>query len=151
MCWYTDFLFVISIKYDFKYLLSTYYSLKINCGLGVHWHLPPLLHQLNMTSHIYITINLFNLCQQSFFPFYIYFFKCWHRLNETFLYARLGDGAVLCDWVWRAAGVHTGFCTITFVLYIESLPNLAKWFPCGRGRTLFILGSLGQRSRSPLL
>ena len=23
MCWYTDFLFVISIKYDFKYLLST--------------------------------------------------------------------------------------------------------------------------------
>jgi hypothetical protein len=35
MCWYTDFLFVISIKYDSKYLLSTYYSLKINCGLGV--------------------------------------------------------------------------------------------------------------------
>jgi uncharacterized membrane protein len=28
------------------------------------------------------------------------------------------------------------------VLYIESLPNLATWFPCGRGRTLFILGSL---------
>jgi hypothetical protein len=40
MCLYTDFLFVISIKYEFKYLLSTYYSLKINCGLGVHWHLP---------------------------------------------------------------------------------------------------------------
>jgi hypothetical protein len=36
MCWYTDFVFVISIEYDFKYLLSTYYSLKINCGLGVH-------------------------------------------------------------------------------------------------------------------
>ena len=49
------------------------------------------------------------------------------------------------------AGVHTGFCTITLVLYIRSLPNLAIWFPCGRGRTLFILGSLGQRSRSPLL
>jgi hypothetical protein len=53
-------------------------------------------------------------------------------------------------------GVHTGFRTITFhmitlVLYIGSLPNLATWFPCGRGRTLFILGSLGQRSRSPLL
>ena len=30
------FLFVISIKYDFKYLLSTYYSLKLNCRLGVH-------------------------------------------------------------------------------------------------------------------
>ena len=53
--------------------------------------------------------------------------------------------AVLCDWVWWwRVGVHTGFCTITLVLYIRSLPNLATWFPCGRGRTLFILGSLGQ-------
>ena len=26
-----------------------------------------------MTSHVYITINLFNLCQQSFLPFYIFF------------------------------------------------------------------------------
>jgi hypothetical protein len=47
------------------------------------------------------------------------------------------------------AGVHTGFRTITLVLYIGSLPILATWFPCERGRTLFILGSLGQRS--PLL
>jgi hypothetical protein len=37
---------------------------------------------------------------------------------------------------------------ITLVLYIGSLPNLTTWLPCGRGRTLFILGSLGQRSRS---
>jgi hypothetical protein len=28
---------------------------------------------------------------------------------------------------------------------------LTTWFPCGRGRTLFILGSLSQRSRSLLL
>ena len=42
----------------------------------------------------------------------------------------------------RRVGVHTGFCTITLVLYIRSLPNLATWFPCGRGRTLFIFGSL---------
>jgi hypothetical protein len=34
------------------------------------------------------------------------------------------------------------FRTITLVLYIGSLPNLATRFPCGRGRTLFILGSL---------
>ena len=34
------------------------------------------------------------------------------------------------------------FRTITLVLYIGFLPNLATWFPCGRGRTLFILGSL---------
>jgi hypothetical protein len=27
----------------------------------------------DMTSHVYITINLFNLCQQSFLPFYIFF------------------------------------------------------------------------------
>jgi hypothetical protein len=31
---------------------------------------------------------------------------------------------------------------ITLVLYIGSLPKLATWFPCGRGRTLFISGSL---------
>ena len=47
--------------------------------------------------------------------------------------------------------VHTGFRTITLVLYIRSLHNLATWFPCGKGRTLFILGSLVQRSRSLLL
>jgi hypothetical protein len=40
------------------------------------------------------------------------------------------------------AGVHTGFRTITLVLYIGYLPNLATGFPCGRRRTLFILGSL---------
>jgi hypothetical protein len=34
------------------------------------------------------------------------------------------------------------FRTTTLVLYIGSLPTLATWFPCGRGRTLFILGSL---------
>jgi hypothetical protein len=41
---------------------------------------------------------------------------------------------------------HGRFRTITLVLYIGSLTNLPTWFPCGRGRTLFILGSLGQRS-----
>ena len=34
------------------------------------------------------------------------------------------------------------FRTITLVLYVGSLPNLTTWLPCGRGRTLFILGSL---------
>jgi hypothetical protein len=42
------------------------------------------------------------------------------------------------------------FCMITLVLYIGSLPNLSTWFPSGGGRTLFILGLLGQRSRSLL-
>ena len=42
MCRYTDFLLAISIKYDFKYLLSLFtqkqdnFTLKISCGLGVH-------------------------------------------------------------------------------------------------------------------
>ena len=36
-------------------------------------------------------------------------------------------------------------------MYTGSLTNSATWFPCGRGRTLFFGGSLGQRSRSPLL
>jgi len=66
-----------------------------------------------------------------------------------FLFARIvwfgmaGDG--------RRAGVHTGFRTIILVLYIGSLPNLDTWFPFRRGRTMYILGSLCQRSRSPLL
>jgi hypothetical protein len=116
-----------------------------------------------------------------------------------FVYARLKTGRImwLGIWVWRVAGVHTGFRTITLVLYIGSLPwfpcgkgtpylfwghevkgqgyykyifgqqgrfrmvtlvlyigsfpNLATWFLWERGRTLFILGSLGQNSRSLLL
>ena len=43
------------------------------------------------------------------------------------------------------------FRMITLVLYIGSLTNLATWFPCGRGRILYMLGSLDQRSRSLLL
>jgi hypothetical protein len=50
MCRYTNFLFVISIKYDFKYLLSLFIhsiltqeqdnlTLQINCGLGVPAHI----------------------------------------------------------------------------------------------------------------
>ena len=62
------------------------------------------------------------------------------RINCNF-YTPVSRRSILCDWVWRA-GVHTGFRTMTLVLYIWSLPNLATWFPYGRGRTLFILGSL---------
>ena len=70
--------------------------------------------------------------------------KIWIMVLLKFhFYTPFSRRAVLCDWVWRA-GIHTGLCTITLVLYIRSLPNLATWFPCGRGRTLFILGSLGQ-------
>ena len=45
-----------------------------------------------MTSHVYITINLFNLCQQSFLPFYIYFLKCWHSLNEPLTHGSPTEG-----------------------------------------------------------
>jgi hypothetical protein len=41
---------------------------------------------------------------------------------------------------WQQGRFH-----ITLVLYIGSLPNLTTRFPCAR--TIFILGSLGQRSR----
>jgi uncharacterized membrane protein len=68
---------------------------------------------------------------------------------SAFLYDRLETGRIM--WLGMAGGlaiVHTGFRTITLVLYIGSLPSLTTRFPCGRGRTLFIFGSLGQRSRS---
>jgi len=62
----------------------------------------------------------------------------------SFFYARLKTGRIM--WLGmvgsgRRAGVHTGFRTITLVLYIGSLPNLATCFPYARWRTLFILGS----------
>ena len=56
------------------------------------------------------------------------------RMSRDGPYYVIGYGG----WV----GFHTGFHTINLVLYIGSLPNLTTWFPCGRGRTLFILGSL---------
>jgi hypothetical protein len=63
MCWYTDFLFVNSIKYYFKYLLSTYYrfSLKINCGLGEYIDISPdfILIKHDYCELIYFNINLY--------------------------------------------------------------------------------------------
>ena len=59
--------------------------------------------------------------------------------NYTFfLYAHLETVRIM--WLGMAAGVHTGLRTITLVLYIGSLPNLATWFPRGRERTLIIFG-----------
>ena len=74
-----------------------------------------------------------------------------HLDFPTFFIRPSRDGPYYVIGYGRQVGVHTGFCTITLVLYIETSPNLGIWFPCGRGRTLFILGSLGQRSRSQLL
>jgi hypothetical protein len=39
-----------------------------------------------MTSHAYITINLFNLCQHFFLPFHTCFSNFWRRLNEPGVY-----------------------------------------------------------------
>jgi hypothetical protein len=79
-------------------------------------------------------------------------FFSWSLYFQSFLFIRSSrDGPHYVIGNGGRAGVHTGFRTITLVLYNESLPNLATWFPGRRGRTLFILGSLGQRSRSPLL
>jgi len=48
------------------------------------------------------------------------------------------DGPYYVIGYGGGGGVHTGFRTITLVLYIGSWPNLATWFPCGRGNPLFI-------------
>ena len=68
-------------------------------------------------------------------------------LLNWFLYAGLKTGPYYVIGYGGRTGVNTGFRTITLVLYIGSLSNLATWFPCGRGRTLYILGSLGQGHR----
>jgi hypothetical protein len=41
------------------------------------------------TSHVYILINLFDLCQHFFLHCYIYFVKCWHMLNDICFHTRL--------------------------------------------------------------
>ena len=77
---------------------------------------------------VYITINLFNLCQHFFLPFYTYFSKCWHRLNEP--------PVLLCEWnithsfgrknifvIYSAVVAHLDidFCTMLFNKFILSL------------------------------
>jgi hypothetical protein len=62
-----------------------------------------------MTSHAYITINLFNLCQHFFLPFYTYFLKCWHRLNEPYM--------VRCGYIF-----HNKYVNI-----VNVLSNLFVW------------------------
>ena len=62
-----------------------------------------------MTSHAYITINLFNLCQHFFLPFYTYFSKCWHRLNEPYM--------VRCGYIF-----HNKYVNI-----VNVLSNLFVW------------------------
>ena len=76
------------------------------------------------------------ICLYAWFLFYVYFYLLSYFWFSTilfvymlgFYYTPVSRLAVLCDWVWQVggwAGVHTGFLTIGFVLYIGSLPNLA--------------------------
>jgi hypothetical protein len=47
------------------------------------------------TSHVYILINLFDLCQHFFLHCYIHFFKCWHMLNEPFILSIIFDWSMI--------------------------------------------------------
>ena len=116
-------------------LCGSYVWLNCTCSLHVKWEMSSLYDMYIV--HVLPVKEKKNFYKEDNF-------STW----ESFLYVRLETGRIM--WLGMA-GVQTGFRTITLVLYIGSLPNLATWFPCGRGRTLFILGSLGQSSRSPLL
>jgi hypothetical protein len=68
-------------------------------------------------------------------------------------YMAISRRSVLCDWVWRAgrrASVHRThrFPHNNFSSVYRNFTKLGHTIFCGRERTLFILGSLGQRSRS---
>jgi hypothetical protein len=63
------------------------------------------------------------------------------KIQYTELKLSCGNNPVVKNYIYSNSDL---------LLYIGSFTSLATWFPCGRGRTLFILGSLGQRSRSPL-
>jgi hypothetical protein len=47
------------------------------------------------TSHVYILINLFDLCQHFFLHRYIHFFKCWHMLNEPLILSSRIDWSIV--------------------------------------------------------
>ena len=50
------------------------------------------------------------------------------------------DGAVLCDWVWRAC-VHTGFRTITLVLSVYRIfTKLGRMIPLWKGKNPIYFG-----------
>jgi hypothetical protein len=67
-------------------------------------------------------------------------------------YTPVSRRAILCDWVWWAAGgrphrsPHNNFSSV-----YRLFTKLSHMIPLYKGKNLFILGSLGQRSRSPLL
>jgi hypothetical protein len=68
------------------------------------------------------------------------------KIQDTELKLSCGNDPVVKNYIYSNSDLDLWpkdrFHTITLVLYIGSLPNLATWFPFGRGRTLFILGSL---------
>ena len=83
----------------------------------------------------------------------------WGR-STIFCWPRFRRKCRLIDWCMAGRGnggrmgmraSTIGFRTLTLVLCRPSLPNLVKWYPYARGRTLLVLGSVGQRSRSLLL
>jgi hypothetical protein len=72
-----------------------------------------------MTSHLYITINLFNLCQHFFLPFYTYFSKCWHRMNEPYL--------CLQNNRWYSVCVCVCVCVCVYVVGLISYLNIGTF------------------------
>ena len=114
-----------------------------------------MCHKISLVKNIWIQLCVMgfhwsNLCYgKCYWLSTIFFSNHGTHLDLHIIFIRLSqDGPYYVIGYGERVGVHTGFRTITLVLCIGSLPNLATWFLCGRGRTLFILGSLGQRSGS---
>jgi hypothetical protein len=115
ICWFSCSVHLHQNWFNNNY---TYFFLNVSISSVDNWHLSYSL----ILGH---------------FLFRPFFWRIVSMISQKWdpFYTPVSRRAVLCDWVWRA-GVHTGYRTITLVLYIG---------------TLFTLGSLGQRSRSPLL
>ena len=97
----------------------------------------PLLDNTNSYSYSYIHVYIYIYIYSACIIFHVFYLKtcfiyyvdyCSFMFMMPF-YTPVSRRAVLCDWVWRAVGgrpgVHTGFRTITLVLYIGSIANLA--------------------------
>jgi hypothetical protein len=75
---------------------------------------PPIVHQWNNTSHVYIAINLFNLCQQSFYLYIPIFQNVGIGWMNHFKLQHLNFN---CNW-FQCIRVYKDILFIFFLTYL---------------------------------
>jgi hypothetical protein len=119
-----------------------YTELKLSCGNDP---VVKIIFIVTMT----LTVDLMTLKYIGFFTFhrgimwpslmFSQFMDVQRKVSILFIRPSR-DGAVLCDWVWRAC-VHTGFRTITLVLSVYRIfTKLGRMIPLWKGKNPIYFG-----------